>query len=393
MNRVGKRCLILCPTDTWGGVEKNVLLRARAMTTRGHKVTVALLKNTFEDRFAPYPEIEVTTLQRRPSDLLPGIYLTYKMLINTYRPDCLFVPLKRDWWAAMLCAHFLKVPHRVLYLGIKRDLKENLKYRLIFQRFKAHLILNSKDLRNHLVATNRYVSQLNTSVIYNGFEPKCPTYDGPTWRNQLNLPENAWVIGCAGRFSRQKGFDHLPDILNALPDHVHILVAGDGAEEKSIRSSIHAAGLAQRIHLIGNLSDMEPFYRSLDCFMLPSRNEGMANVLNEAMSYGLPVVSTRVPGSAELLEVNSESPQWLSTSPRIEIGQYGLLTNKNDTDALAGAISALINGDIAFEPERQRKKIAQDHDYTTMMDLTEACFFGTLRANPASYGSSESQAT
>lgn len=370
-----RKLLIICPTDTWGGVEKNVRLRAAAMAQRGHSVTVLLCENTFEARFKDLPKVHLETMPYRPSKLSPWLYWQFYQVIRKHQPHCVFVPLKKDWWAATLAAHWARVPQRILYLGIKRKIKENLKYRLLFNYLKAQLIVNSKDLRDHFKESNRYLNSANLTLIYNGFAlpPKNPASNG--LRPSLGIPHDAPVIGCAGRFSHQKGFDLLPNILSKLPANVHLVIAGGGDLENELRASFNNSESSARIHLIGPQSDMSEFYQTLNIFLLPSRNEGMANVLNEALSFGLPAVSTHVPGSSELLEVDVKNSPLLADSVEVWQGNHGLLTRINDTAGLAYALNSLLSGAVQFDPEQQRGKIRRDHDLTIMMDLTEQIFF------------------
>lgn len=374
-NSTAKHLLVYCPSDTWGGIEKNVHLRVKAMLARGYRVTLVLLDSTFKNRFSDCPGLDLLTLPMRHSDLNPNSYRTLATLIREIRPDCLFVPIKQDWWVASLCAHWLGVPRTVLYLGIKRRLKANLKYRLIFQRFGAHLLVNSRDLKRSAQQSLPWLNTHNTHLIYNGFT--LPTLQSPydSLKTRLGLPGQTILIGCAGRLSRQKGFDLLPEIIKKLPSQVHVVIAGQGEQEATLRVLFEAENVSERLHLIGNQTEMADFYRSLDVFLLTSRNEGMANVLNEAMCYGLPVVSTDAPGSAELLgfERTTASP-WPADSLFL-VGPQGLLTPMNAPTALAAALIALIERKHVYSARQQRRKIEQHHSLNSMMDRTEQLFF------------------
>lgn len=368
MSQVRKRCLIICPTDTWGSVEENVLLRAKELATRGHKVTVVLKVNTFEQRFKAHPDIHVERILSRPSDLRPAIYRSYRRIIRKTRPDCVFVPLRREWWAASMSARRLKVPRIVLYAPTSTTLTNNPKNRLILKRCKALLMVDSKEQRERLIASNRHASRQNTFLINPGVPTQSETDTGPRLKDRLPLPDHAWLIGCAGPLSHAAGVDLLAEILPQLPDQAHVLVAGEGDAELDLKNRLEAAEVAHRAHFVGDPDDKAPFLRSLDCFLLPARtpDDGAAGLLANALSYGLPVVATQHPVCREVLED----------------GRHGVLTEPDNADALADALNDIMRGEITFDPAEQRLKAANEHDLKTMLDLTEHLFFGKLNADP-----------
>jgi glycosyltransferase involved in cell wall biosynthesis len=105
---------------------------------------------------------------------------------------------------------------------------------------------------------------------------------------------------------------------------------------------------------------MARFFRGIDLFVLLSRYEGMANVLNEAMSYGVPVISTRVSGSEELLLD----------------GELGPLVDIDDVEGLAGAAEGLFQAGLT-RSERLVEHIRVNYSVERMIDQTEAVLFST----------------
>lgn len=89
-----------------------------------------------------------------------------------------------------------------------------------------------------------------------------------------------------------------------------------------LQSVIQTHPLSQTVRFTGHLADAAPLHRAADVFVLPSRSEGCANALIEALDAGLPCVATRVGNAAEL----------------ITEGVNGFLVERGDADALANAL-------------------------------------------------------
>lgn len=104
-------------------------------------------------------------------------------------------------------------------------------------------------------------------------------------------------LGVVGRLSSEKGVDVFLDACALLRDRglaFTAVVAGDGSERIALEVRCAALGLAHRIEFLGQVSDLGSLYKSLDLLVIPSRSEGLPNVLLEALAAGLPVAATRV---------------------------------------------------------------------------------------------------
>ena len=69
----------------------------------------------------------------------------------------------------------------------------------------------------------------------------------------------------------------------------------------ALEAQTNRLGITPVVSFLGHLTDVRPVYRALDVFVLPSRHEGAPLALVEAMAMGVPVVATRVVGSADLV--------------------------------------------------------------------------------------------
>ena len=133
-----------------------------------------------------------------------------------------------------------------------------------------------------------------------------------------------------GRLVPQKGFDLL---IGAFAACVHaapkweLAIVGDGPSRAELEAQIQALGLGDKIFLAGRAGNIGAWYERAHAYVLSSKFEGMPNVLLEAMSHGLPVISFDC-----------------ETGPReiIRHGIDGLLVPPQDPEALAEAMAALM---------------------------------------------------
>ena len=118
----------------------------------------------------------------------------------------------------------------------------------------------------------------------------------------LEPPRRA--ITFIGRLSRQKGVDWLveaaPELLRSLRSH-DLLIVGIGPLADSLRRRSQDLAIDDRVHFAGWRSDVPEILKASDLLVLPSRWEGMPNVVLEAMAAGVPVLASDVEGVRELL--------------------------------------------------------------------------------------------
>ena len=141
-------------------------------------------------------------------------------------------------------------------------------------------------------------------VIPNGIDVEAYRGLPPADLRQFGLPPGRRAIVFVGRLHPQKGLDWFlsfaPQMFEQLPDH-DLLMVGDGPERGRLESIVRSKGLGGRVHWAGWSPHVAEILLASDLLVLPSRWEGMPNVLLEGMAAGLPIVSTRAHGVEELL--------------------------------------------------------------------------------------------
>ncbi|MCA0375119.1 MAG: glycosyltransferase [Gemmatimonadetes bacterium] len=110
-------------------------------------------------------------------------------------------------------------------------------------------------------------------------------------------------LGYIGRLSHEKGWDVLLDALARVPvsQPCSLVIAGDGPDRAACEARIDALGLRDRVHLLGQIPSALPLYAQLDAIVMPSRSEGMPNVVLEALGADVPIVAARVGAVPELI--------------------------------------------------------------------------------------------
>ena len=105
-----------------------------------------------------------------------------------------------------------------------------------------------------------------------------------------------------GHINKRKGIDLIIKTAQLLKDKtIKFILVGDGPErEKSIKL-VSNSGLEEKIIFVGNRFDVHNFYNIADIFFLPSRGEGLAGVLMEAMIYQVPIVTSNITGTRDLV--------------------------------------------------------------------------------------------
>lgn len=157
----------------------------------------------------------------------------------------------------------------------------------------------SKNLRDRLVRSH-WVGECD--VIPNGVELDrfAPSLE-KGFRAELNIPENAFLVGNIARFhpvKRQKDLVEAAQILQRTAPHVILLLVGEGPTSTEIR---HLAGACPNVRFLGATSQIPRLLLALDAFVLSSEYEAAPLVILEAMASGLPVIATRVGGIVEMV--------------------------------------------------------------------------------------------
>ncbi|MCY3779725.1 MAG: glycosyltransferase family 4 protein [Chloroflexi bacterium] len=149
-------------------------------------------------------------------------------------------------------------------------------------------------------------------------------------RAELNLDDDALLLGLVCRLVEQKGIPYAMEALRRLRAEfpgAHLVIAGDGEKAAELRRLASALGIADRVHWLGWRPKAIDLMAAFDVLLVPSLWEGFGLVLLEAMSRRVPVIASRVSAIPEV----------------VRDGETGILFEPRNVDALTGAIVRLLS--------------------------------------------------
>lgn len=194
-------------------------------------------------------------------------------------------------------------------------------------------------------------------VIYN------PITDGNEIYIEKKINKNNIKLVTAGRLSQEKCQDLILKSvakLNQAGYNATLDLYGEGDQEKNLKKLVISLNIADKINFCGYSCNLRDELKKYDIFVLTSRAESFGNVLVEAMSCSIPVISTNCPvGPREILEN----------------GKCGKLVSVNDITELTNAIIDVIN-DCDSEVVKKAFERSQEFSVSASIEQYERIFGG-----------------
>jgi len=190
---------------------------------------------------------------------------------------------------------------------------------------------NTRGLCDYLIRNGMPARRVYLIGNFAEVDKPTPLEELDTLRRSLSIPAEALVLFSLGRFNHQKGFEDLLEAFSILPRHIdqrplYLCIAGDGPLKQALHSQAQTPEMKDRVVWLGWQDNPGPYYDLADILVCSSRHETLGNVILEAWSHNLPVVSTAAPGPLEI----------------IKHGENGILVPCRKPEKLAGAIEHVL---------------------------------------------------
>ena len=330
---------IYCSSEAFGGLEMNVVKLARWMSDDGFDVYVFMPEGSPVYTYAVKQQLRVRSIDvnRKYFDFRRA--KSTAAVLRQMSIDMLVVSATRDVDFGSIVKRFYQPKLNLVYLsqmqiGVnKRGLLHSFRYKM-YDRWIVPLPYLKDEvgkLTHYSTSKVEVVPLCIDTAYYAGYvQTKLDA------RAQLNLPDNALLIGVLGRIDPQKKQDVLVRAAYRLKQEgisVHLLIVGEPTRNDpsnyalKLNNLIGELQMAHEVHIRPFMDDTRAFYRAIDIFAMPTTGETFGMVTVEAMVSGVPVVASRSGGSIELLDN----------------GNMGVLYEPDDIESLVTGIRQLLN--------------------------------------------------
>jgi glycosyltransferase involved in cell wall biosynthesis len=344
-------------TKLHGGTQIWVSEATRKFRAAGHEITLLTPADGFnaadaaelDVRIVTYDYDDVTNQDARHQDIWTGALASTDVAVCTVHPP------RNGFHCSLFAARCIAEAQLDTVLMPKSG--------TIVPDYRAEFYAPPWDVRSHVISitdfTRRYIIDTygvpadRVSLIYQGTDIVTFTPDparAAAARTRYTLPTDAGpVVGCVGSFEDRKGQVVLLKAIALAKNDlagVHLMLVGDGPDEAMLRQRVAEHGLDEHVTFFPFTTEPAEVFEVIDILALPSTyKEGLPNVILEAMAMGLPVVSSRLAGTPEVV-IDDVT---------------GILVEPGNVDALAAAIVRLgSNNDTSLQMGAAGQRLMHD---------------------------------
>jgi len=328
---------LFLPSLVGGGAERVMLNLAKQFLRRGIKVDLILVNEKGELVNQIPPGVNVIDFKaKRMFYSLPKMIL----YLRKYQPDYLLSSLDLANLISILVVKVSRLSTKVIVRLVAN--LPSLKFSQFKKRFERWLLGKLLPQADKIISISKGTAQnfseilpvnsADIEVIYNPIISDALIFaaNEQISFSGFNIKNTSFILG-VGRLVPVKDFFSLIKAFSIVrkKKKVKLVILGEGELRVELEKLVSDLGLTEDVYIPGYISNPYPFMKYASVFVLSSAREGLGNVIIEAMACGCPVVATDCKsGPRELLND----------------GEYGHLVKVEDVEAIANAISQVLNG-------------------------------------------------
>ena len=368
-----------------GGPATYVPLLAEELALRGHQITIIapqLHSSTFQDENKHYRIVNYQHAQYfRYINYFIELIRALLRILSEGKENDLFYANGLDL-AAYIGARILRKPFVIKVVGDPawelaynrgftqhslEEFQQEHGFQIFFIKWLFHLPSMKADKiilpgYQHKIFLEEWgIPSEKIAVIYNAPAP-------PKWRLELvpNIRNmQGFNLFMAGRLIPLKRIEQVIDIVSTI-DEVNLIIAGEGPLKGSLAKQVDRLGLQSRVHLLGSISRemvWSLLYDYAHALIVNSVYETFPNIVLEALTCGVPVISTRVGGINEI----------------IQDGINGILIPLDNSQCLTESIRLLKSDEVLrHRLATQALQSSKVFNVDTMVSKTEEILLGAI---------------
>ncbi|NRO35281.1 glycosyltransferase family 4 protein [Lactobacillus helveticus] len=281
-----------------------------------------------------------------------------RKIIKEIKPDIVYAHSSKAGALARIADWGLK--NKVIYnphgwaFNMQQSTKKKEMYKWV-ERISAHFcdkIVCISDAEKESALRKKICKPSKLQVIYNGIDLEAIKNTIPKTRAELNIPEDAFVVGMVGRLSKQKAPDVFVKAASLIKEKIpnaYFLMVGDGELRDQVEEMIHKFDLDSSFLITGWVDNPTSYMKIMNVGCLLSRWEGFGLVLPEYMACGVPIVATNVDAIPNI----------------IKDGVNGLLVKKDDFCATCDAIHKI------YADKNVKRNINSNNKYVNKFNVSK----------------------
>jgi glycosyltransferase involved in cell wall biosynthesis len=245
------------------------------------------------------------------------------------------------------------------------------------ERASKVVVTNSKVQRFLIESTGlpEKIVKIPLGVELARFHPPSGAAERQAFRKQFGIPDQAVCIGSFQKDGKGWGEGEIPKLIKGpdvflavvsqISEAVPVFVLLTGPARGYVKQGLAQRGIPFRHFFFEDYYEVADCYKAIDLYLITSRDEGGPQGLLESMASGVPVISTSVGMSCDL----------------IQTGETGILVDVDDVDGLTqGALEAIRNGALADRIRTQALQLIEHYDWSQIARLYDQEVYTPLLA-------------
>lgn len=303
--------LFFVPSISFGGLEMQMVDKAKAAVDRGNRAIVILTKGSRTFDYAKKMGLETDFVDVKVNyfDIFSAIKLS--RIIKKNSIDICLVGASKHLSIAVMANKISGTDSKVIFFqhmqsGLnKRDPIHN----WIYKNIDGAIVLTrlmQRQLDETTVIDPAKIGVVAHGTNTNKFDPQ--KFNKIACRQKFNIPENSFAIGYTARIDEQKDQLTLLKAFNELNlENSYLIFAGGTDPEfeeykKTLEDFIESNNLSTKVKILPFVEDVPSLMNALDVFVITSRSETFGLVIIEAMASGLPAIGVNSGGVPEIIQ-------------------------------------------------------------------------------------------